>query len=77
MKPKHDLDALGVDLNLEQVNLLIVGNDRVAEIPVPIKEAFTGVIDASRGETRHHEHILSQVIEGGLETAQDVAGGFF
>ena len=77
MKPEHDLDALGVDLNLEQVDLLVVGNDCVAEIPITIEEAFTGVFDTAGDEARHHEDIFSQVIEGGLETTQDVAGGFF
>ena len=76
MVAQHDIHTGVIDLDFQSIDLLIVGDNCIAPILIPLEEALAGIINAPGGKAGHHEDILAKVLEGGFEIGEDVAGCF-
>ena len=49
MEPQHGFDPVPIHLNFEGVDLLVVGDHRVAPVLIPFEEALAGVFQIADG----------------------------
>jgi len=75
MKAEHDVNAITVNLYLQHVNLLVVGNGGIAPVLIPLEQTLAGALKVARGQAGHHEGILSQALQHKIKISGYVTDG--
>jgi hypothetical protein len=67
LEATEKVDAIPIHPLLKLINLLVVGDGRVAEAFVPIDDAGKGIAEIALAETGHHEQVVLQREESLVE----------
>jgi hypothetical protein len=70
----HDFDPFAVDLLLEFIDFVVVGDGAVAEVRISFVEALHGVAQAALGDVAHLADVGFEVIDGVFKHPENMAG---
>ena len=72
MEPQHEIDPVPIDLHLQRVDLLVVGDDRITPVLVALEQPLPGVLEIALRQAGHHERVVAKLAQSFLEGSENV-----